>query len=87
MNSSVVGVLKSAWSVLGGLGEFASDPQSELLSQIVNDFYLNRGGKIGEPPEFGRGEVFPRIRHCMVDGQGQAVVPLGWVKVVTSKLT
>ena len=67
-----------AKSVLGGLSN-----DSELLEQVVRDFYLDRGGK-GASQGYERGQNFPKARHLALRGEVEAE-PMGWLKVTAAR--
>jgi CRISPR type III-A-associated RAMP protein Csm5 len=67
-----------AKSVLGGLSN-----DSELLEQVVRDFYLDRGGK-DSSQGYERGQNFPKARHLALRGEVPAE-PMGWVKITATR--
>lgn len=72
----------TGWRAKTMLGEL--DESSALLSQVVNDFYLNRGGK-GRGREHAPGDEFPRARHLAYQA-GTPALPMGWLRVKVTRV-
>lgn len=66
-------------TLLGGLTD--NDP---LLAQIVNEFQLDRGGKM-QGKRLRDGNTFPASRHLAMQSDKPAL-PMGWIKVTAQRI-
>lgn len=64
-----------AKTLIGGLKD--GDP---LLERVIDDFYLNAGGKRKGSEPRQAGDPFPKARH-LAYVNGEPALPMGWVRV------